>query len=111
MNLVITIEEPSTNDRVVKLAGEVDVYTAPKLREAIIPLTIEKAVNIQVDLSEVSYMDSTGLGVFISALKSSLKHSSTFTLMGLTEKIERLFRITGLLEIIDIETKPRGEQL
>lgn len=99
----------SVNDRVVKLTGEVDVYTAPMLRDAIIPLTLDKDVKINVDLSGVSYMDSTGLGVFISALKSSHQHQSWIKLTGLTEKIDRLFRITGLSEIIDIETKPRGE--
>lgn len=108
MNLKINVVQ-SVNDRVVKLTGEVDVYTAPMLRDAIIPLTLDKDVKINVDLSGVSYMDSTGLGVFISALKSSHQHQSWIKLTGLTEKIDRLFRITGLSEIIDIETKPRGE--
>lgn len=104
MNLKINVEQ-SANKRVVSLNGEVDVYTAPMLREAIIPLTEEKDLHVIVDLSEVTYMDSTGLGIFIGALKSSLQHGSTLKLSGLTDKIERLFRITGLSEIIDIETK------
>lgn len=108
MNLKIDIEE-SLNGRVVKLAGEVDVYTAPLLRDAIIPLTIEKDLNLIVDMTKVIYMDSTGLGVFIGAFKSSHQHKSSLKLIGVTEKIDRLFQITGLSEIIDIETKPRGE--
>lgn len=108
MNLKIDIEE-SLNGRVVKLAGEVDVYTAPLLRDAIIPLTIEKDLNLIVDMTKVVYMDSTGLGVFIGAFKSSHQHKSSLKLIGVTEKIDRLFQITGLSEIIDIETKPRGE--
>lgn len=104
----IDIEE-SLNGRVVKLAGEVDVYTAPLLRDAIIPLTIEKDLNLIVDMTKVVYMDSTGLGVFIGAFKSSHQHKSSLKLIGVTEKIDRLFQITGLSEIIDIETKPRGE--
>lgn len=108
MNLKIDIEE-SLNSRIVKLAGEVDVYTAPLLRDAIIPLTVEKDLYLIVDMTEVSYMDSTGLGVFINAFKSSHQHNSSLKLIGVTEKIERLFQITGLSEIIDIDTKPRGE--
>ncbi|EKN62366.1 STAS domain-containing protein [Schinkia azotoformans] len=108
MNLKIDIEE-SQNGRVVKLAGEVDVYTAPMLRDAIIPLTVENDSNLIVDMTKVSYMDSTGLGVFIGAFKSSHQYRSTLKLIGVTEKIERLFQITGLSEIIDIDTKPRGE--
>ncbi|KEF38828.1 anti-anti-sigma factor [Schinkia azotoformans MEV2011] len=108
MDLKIDIEE-SLNSRVVKLAGEVDVYTAPMLRDAIIPLTVKKDSNLIVDMTEVGYMDSTGLGVFIGAFKSSHQHMNSLKLIGVTEKIERLFQITGLSEIIDIDTKPRGE--
>lgn len=108
MNLKIDIEE-SLNGRVVKLVGEVDVYTAPMLRDAIIPLTIKKNSKLIVDMTEVSYIDSTGLGVFIAAFKSSHQHMGSLKLIGVTEKVERLFQITGLSEIIDIDTKPRGE--
>lgn len=93
----------------MKLAGEVDVYTAPMLRDAIIPLTVGKNSNVIVDMTDVGYIDSTGLGVFIGAYKSSYQHNNYLKLIGVTEQIERLFQITGLSEIIDIDTKPRGE--
>lgn len=104
MNLKIDVEI-SGNDQVMNLTGEVDAYTAPKLREAIIPLTENENKNVIVNLSGVRYMDSTGLGVFIGALKSCRRHGSSLKLCGLTDKIERLFHITGLSEIIDIETE------
>ncbi|WP_102349568.1 anti-sigma factor antagonist [Bacillus sp. Marseille-P3661] len=98
------------NDQVLSIVGEVDAYTAPKLREVLIPLTEQEEMNVVVHLSGVRYMDSTGLGVFIGALKSCRRHGCSLKLVGLTERVERLFQITGLSEIIDIETADiRGE--
>ncbi|WLR51060.1 anti-sigma factor antagonist [Bacillus tianshenii] len=108
MNLKVDIIH---NDSQIEVSvfGEVDAYTAPKLRESLIPLTEEEGVDIFVNLAGVDYMDSTGLGVFIGALKSSRKHNSTLKLHGMTDRVERLFQITGLNEVMDIETSPRGE--
>jgi anti-sigma B factor antagonist len=89
--------------KVLKLNGEVDAYTAPKLRETLIPLTEEKDAEVIVDLHEVQYMDSTGLGIFVGALKSSKEFGSTLKLRGMTERVRRLFEITGLSEIMDID--------
>ena len=94
----------------VFLTGEVDAYTAPKLRETLIPLTEEKAVEIVIDLTGVDYIDSTGLGVFIGALKSSHNHSSSIKLRGLSKRVARLFKITGLDEVLEIEEE-KGEEV
>lgn len=107
MNLEIRVEQLD-NDQILKISGEVDAFTAPKLRDAIIPLTEKENTNVIVDLSDVSYMDSTGLGVFIGALKSSRGNGSSLKLQGLTDRVERLFQITGLSEIIDIQSEVRG---
>ncbi|WP_017754816.1 STAS domain-containing protein [Calidifontibacillus oryziterrae] len=111
MNLEINIELLD-NTHLLKLSGEVDAYTAPKLREAIIPLVEKENANVIVNLSGVRYMDSTGLGVFIGALKSSYKFRSSLKLQGLTTQVERLFHITGLSEVINIEAEcgVRGEK-
>jgi|SRR5690625_3574178 len=89
---------------IVKLAGEIDIYTAPKLKEALTSHT-KKANNVLiVDLAEVNYMDSTGLGVFISVLKSTREHDSSFQIVNLQERVLRLFTITGLDEIMNINS-------
>src|SRR5699024_7073954 len=85
----------------IQLEGEVDAFTAPKLKEAVLPKTKRENHLIKVDLSEVSYMDSTGLGVFISALKSTKENNSHLKLVHLQDRVARLFRITGLDEVID----------
>ncbi len=92
----------------LKLAGEIDAYTAPQLKEALLPLTKNEGTTVVVDFEGVNYMDSTGLGVFISALKSTKENNSDLRLVALQERVRRLFDITGLDSIIDIESTVRG---
>lgn len=89
--------------------GEIDVYTAEKLKNALVPLTEIKGSEVIVDLSNVNYIDSTGLGIFIGALKSTNKYESHFKLTGMIERVRKLFQITGLDEVIDIEESAREE--
>lgn len=108
MNINVQIETEESGKLVI-VEGEIDAYTAPKLRESLLPLTEIENETITVDLSAVNYMDSTGLGVFIGAYKASQKHLSRLKLKGMTERVERLFEITGLMELMDIELTVRGE--
>lgn len=107
MNL--EIERQDNGDaKVLLVKGEVDVYTAPKLKEALVPLTKHEGAKVIVDLEDVSYMDSTGLGVFIGALKSTKEYNSELRLVSMQDRVRRLFEITGLDSIINIDTTVRG---
>jgi len=107
MDLLIDVKKEK-NKSIVNLSGEIDVYTAPQLREAILPLTENEGHVIEVFFDHVTYMDSTGLGVFIGALKSTKENQSTLKLVNLQERVLRLFKITGLNEIIDINSTIGG---
>ncbi|MCF6411806.1 STAS domain-containing protein [Pseudalkalibacillus salsuginis] len=109
MNL--QIQKKDTDDHIDELVliGEVDAYTAPKLKETLLEAAQKQGQKIIVNLSGVQYMDSTGLGVFVGALKSSQQSGSTLTLTGMTERVERLFEITGLTEVINIENTQEEE--
>lgn len=107
MNLKVEVSEE--NDKsIVTLMGEIDAYTAPQLKESLLPLTRIESKLVEVNLEDVNYMDSTGLGVFISALKSTKENNSHLKLVNLQDRVLRLFKITGLDEIIDITTAVRG---
>ena len=109
MNINLSIDVATTdNQTVLTVKGEIDAYTAPLLKEKLLPATAKVAEKIVVDLNDVTYMDSTGLGVFISALKSTKEHGSTLTLVNLQERVHRLFKITSLDSIISIDTTTRG---
>lgn len=107
MNIKIDVNQVDTNI-VVKVKGEIDAYTAPKLRETLFPLAEQDSVNMTVDLSGVAYMDSTGLGVFVGLFKSVRTHHGEFKIVGLSERLRRLFDITGLAEIIHITSDTKG---
>lgn len=107
MNLAIDVIKENEKS-IVNLSGEIDAYTAPQLKEALIPLTKQSDHIVEVDLENINYMDSTGLGVFISALKSTKEHGSSLKLVNIQGRVLRLFKITGLDEIIDIDAAIRG---
>ena len=101
----IKVEKQQENGKTfVFVAGEIDAYTAPKLREELLPLAEEQNQSLIVSLKDVSYIDSTGLGVFIGLFKQVMKKNGELKLVNLSERLERLFQITGLNNIIDIST-------
>lgn len=104
MNLSIDLNE-KIEGVIVELRGEIDIYTAPKLKESLIPLTEQSGHTICVDLKEVTYLDSTGLGIFIHALKSATKNKSHLKIIRAKDRVLRLFEVTGLNEIMTIQTE------
>ena len=88
----------------VQVAGEIDAYTAPKLREELLPLAEGLNPSLIISLKDVSYIDSTGLGVFIALFKQITQNDGTLKLVDLSERLERLFDITGLSNVITISS-------
>lgn len=107
MNISIDVKD-TDSVLAVKVNGEIDAYTAPQLREKLFPLSEKEGVKMVVDLSEVNYMDSTGLGVFVGVFKNVRAHNGEFKIVGLSERLQRLFEITGLADIIDINSQIEG---
>jgi anti-sigma B factor antagonist len=84
---------------VLEVAGEVDVYTAPKLREKLVELVGEGQYRIVVDMTKVEFLDSTGLGVLVGGLKRVRSHDGSLALVCNQERILKIFRITGLTKV------------
>src|SRR5215475_4941292 len=81
---------------VLEVAGEIDVYTAPQLRERLISLVDGGARQVVVDLGRVEFLDSTGLGVLVGALKRLRGAGGELFLVCGQERLLKIFRITGL---------------
>jgi len=81
---------------VVSVYGEVDVATSPDLRERLIELINEGRHRLVLDLEGVDFLDSTGLGTIIGALKRARTHGGDLRLVCTETRITRLFEITGL---------------
>jgi anti-sigma B factor antagonist len=84
---------------VVSLRGEIDVYTAPRLRQALIDLVEGGAKDIVVDMERVDFLDSTGLGVLVGGLKRVKSNEGELKLVVTQDRIMKIFDITGLAKV------------
>ncbi|MGB9377462.1 MAG: STAS domain-containing protein [Mycobacteriales bacterium] len=87
---------------IVSVGGEIDVYTAPKLREQLIDLVSNGSYHLIVDMEAVEFLDSTGLGVLVGGLKRVRAHDGSLSLVCNQERILKIFRITGLTKVFPI---------
>jgi anti-sigma B factor antagonist len=87
---------------VVSVGGEIDVYTAPKLREQIVQLVEDGHYHLVIDMEQVEFLDSTGLGVLVGGLKRVRAHDGSLSLVCTQERILKIFRITGLTKVFPI---------
>ncbi len=101
MDLKIETEE-NDGAAVIRLQGEVDVYTAPKLKSTLIDLVDKGNFKVVVNLEQVDFMDSSGLGVLVGGLKRVRSHEGAIALVCTQENILKIFRITGLVKVFPI---------
>ena len=94
--------------RVVRLGGECDLATATQLQEALSPMRSPDVDEVIVDVSELTFMDSTGLGVLVGALKRVRENNGAFKIAGAKGAVARVLEVSGLDRIIpqfpDVET-------
>jgi anti-sigma B factor antagonist len=87
---------------VVEVGGEIDVYSAPRLREKIAELVEAGQYELVIDLEKVEFLDSTGLGVLVGGLKRVRTHDGSLSLVCTQERLLKIFRITGLTKVFEI---------
>jgi anti-sigma B factor antagonist len=99
----LTLETREADGKtVVAVGGEIDVYTAPKLRDKITELVGDGVYDIVIDLSAVEFLDSTGLGVLVGGLKKVRAHDGSLMLVCNQDRLLKIFRITGLAKVFVI---------
>jgi len=86
----------------VTLEGEVDVYTAPQLKERLVALLDGGCVSVIIDLEKVAFIDSSGLGVLVSALRRAREKDGVVRIVCTRDSILKIFRITGLDKVFPI---------
>ena len=87
---------------VIDIRGEIDMYTAPRLRELLIDLVSKGHYQLVVNLDKVGFLDSTGLGVLVGGLRRVRAHDGSLDLVCTQQRILKIFRITGLTEVFGI---------
>ncbi|MDY0087040.1 MAG: STAS domain-containing protein [Coriobacteriia bacterium] len=86
----------------MSLVGEVDVYTAPRLKDALIEQIESGCTRIIVDLEGVGFIDSSGLGVLVGGLRRAKERQGTIRLVCTRDNVLKVFRITGLDKVFAI---------
>ena len=81
---------------VARIFGDIDIATAPRLRERLVAVVTGGQPNVVLDLEEVGFLDSTGLGVIIGVLKRTRTHGGDLRLVTTKPSLRSLFELTGL---------------
>ena len=89
---------------IIEVGGEIDVYTAPKLREAIVAAVDAGHTHLIIDVQKVEFLDSTGLGVLVGALKRVRADGGSLDIVCTQERILKIFEITGLDKVFGLHT-------
>ncbi len=88
---------------VIVVGGEIDMFSSPNLRDKLLPLFKKKVVGIIVDLSDVSFMDSSGIATLVEGLQWSKKAKKEFVLTGLGTNVKNALSLTKLDDVFNIK--------
>ena len=99
----LSVERHSGGDvPVVRVAGEVDVHSAPQLRDRLTAELESVPDAVVVDLTQVAFLDSTGLGALVAVRTAAGERGIALPVVCTSERILKLFTITGLDGVFDI---------
>jgi len=99
----MNIKEKKQADVVIfSVSGEIDITTSPDLRKVFDRLIKEKTPKIVLNLSEVNYIDSSGLATLVESLQRLKGHGGKLKLTNLSGKVKSLFEITKLERLFEI---------
>jgi anti-sigma B factor antagonist len=95
---------------VVSVIGELDLASSPALEEELARLAAGNAPLVIVDLSELEFMDSTGLSVLVRAHQRSEETGQRFGLVNGSQQVQRLLTLTGVAERLTLEETPELDE-
>jgi len=90
----IEVKEYNDDITIVSIEGKIDLYAAPFLKNKIIEL-LDMEKKIIFDMSDVPYIDSSGMGILVS-IKQKLKNSANLKFFNLQEAVAKLFKLTRM---------------
>ncbi|HEX4083909.1 MAG TPA: STAS domain-containing protein [Chthoniobacteraceae bacterium] len=94
----VSLPEPN----IIPLEGEIDLHESPNVREHLRPLIDAKAPRIYVDMTEVTYIDSSGLAVLIDAMQRIANYGGKFGLIGIRPAVRTVLEIARLDQIFRV---------
>ena len=93
---------PDTRPNVLPLSGEIDLHVSPRIAASLEAIIARKPDRVVVDLSNVTYMDSSGLAVLIEGMQTVEKYGGKFAIVGIQETVRSIFEIARLDQVFRI---------
>jgi anti-sigma B factor antagonist len=87
---------------IVALQGEVDMHVSPQVRDALLSVFEKNTKGILVDLSEVPFMDSSGIATLVEGLRWSKNEGTRFILVGLQDNVSHTLKLAKLDSFFEI---------
>jgi len=82
--------------KIVQVSGEVDLYNVSELKKALFSITDGRHHSIIVDMKNVNYMDSSGIGALVAGQKKMRAHNGRFALMNIHEDVLNILKLATL---------------
>lgn len=102
MNIEVKLERPSEDAVTVSVQGDMDMSSSTKVHDVLTPLFKDSNKTIIMDLSGVSYMDSSGIATLVEGLQWSHSSQNKFRLASLTPGVKNVFEIAHLLTVFEV---------
>lgn len=103
MTFTVTFGQRGGGPACLRLAGELDLATAPELNAAIDRLAAEGHRELLLDLAELTFCDSTGIAAFVRGDNLAAAAGGWLRLTGATGRVARVLQVTGLAEVLSHE--------
>lgn len=94
------VKKPLPN--VLQLDGEIDLHISPEVAESLRAMTAKKPKRIVVDLTKVTYLDSSGLAVLIEGMQNVQEYGGNFAVAGVQESVQHILDIARLDQVFQI---------
>ena len=94
--------EHNDDFQLIKLKGDLDVYSEEEFK-GFIEENLDENKDLVIDLADLDYLDSTGLGMFMNIYNSQKSKGKTVKIINAKDNIKKLFKITDLTALFDME--------
>jgi len=99
----LTIEQSQSLDgSLIRVVGEVDLYSSPELRKAILKAVPSAQGGLAIDLEAVTYIDSSGVATLVEGLRSARKHGTGFSLVSPSPAVMQVLELARLDSVFEV---------